>query len=713
MLKSVRMMRRSLALAIACFGLIACGDAAPPPAAPSVATGAPSAAPAVPAPPAPAPPNVDGTLVPRKVLFGNADHAAPRVSPDGRRILFIAPDQGVLNAWVAPASDPTAAKVVTHERTRPVREVRWAETSEHVLYQNDKGGDENFHVFVVDLKTGQEKDLSPYEGVRTDLQDTFDKHPTTVFVQMNKRDKKWMDPALIDIKTGKVTLLYENKEEFTEFLLDKDAKLRIAQKYNPDASAEVFLRSGAGKGAEWKSFAKVGREDTMTTATRWFNRDGKTLYMSDSRDRDTAAFVSVDVRSGKSTVLFEDPKSDVQGDIVDPKTMKPLAVMTNRERRVWHALDKSVQADIDALAQAAKGDITVLSQSRDGRRWTVSFLKDDGPTAFYLWDRNAKRASYLFSDRKDLQGLALAPMHPVVIPARDGLELVSYLTLPRSADPKATGKPSKPVPMVLLVHGGPWSRDQWGLNSNHQWLANRGYAVLSVNFRASTGFGKKFLNAGDHEWGRKMHDDLLDAVKWAVDAKVADPAKVAIMGGSYGGYATLVGLTFTPDVFACGVDIVGPSNLVTLLNSIPQYWAAAFNDFSMRIGNPRTDEGQQFLSSRSPLTKADAIKRPLLIGQGANDPRVKQAESDQIVKAMQAKGLPVTYVLYPDEGHGFQRPENRLSFFAVTEVFLAEHLGGSYQPYDAGGDDFQGSSMQVPAGSSNVYGLDAALSKKR
>ncbi|WP_394847121.1 S9 family peptidase [Pendulispora brunnea] len=702
------MIRRSLALAIACSALVACGDSAPPPAAPSAVVA--SAAPATPpAPPAPPPPHADGTLIARKVLFGNPDHAAPRVSPDGKRVLFIAPDQGVLNAWVAPASDPTAAKVVTHERTRPVREVRWAETSEHVLYQNDKNGDENFHVFVVDLKTGQEKDLTPYEGVRTDLQDTFDKHPTTLFVQMNKRDKKWMDPALIDIKTGKVTVLYEN-DGYQDFLLDKDAKLRIGQKYNADGSRDIFLRTGTGKNATWKSFIKVGREDAGTTDPLWFNRDGKTLYLRDSRDRDTAAFTAVDVGTGKRAVLFEDPKSDAQGDIVDPKTMKPLAVMTNRERRVWHALDKSVQADLDALAQVAKGDITVLSQSRDGRKWTVSFLKDDGPTAFYLWDRNTKRGSYLFVDRKYLQGLDLAPMHPVVIPARDGLELVSYLSLPRSVDPQETGKPSKPVPMVLLVHGGPWARDQWGLNSSHQWLANRGYAVLSVNFRSSTGFGKKFVNAGDREWGKKMHDDLLDAVKWAVDAKVADPKKIAIMGGSYGGYATLAGLTFTPDVFACGVDIVGPSNLVTLLNSIPPYWSAIFNDFVMRIGDPRTDEGKQFLMSRSPLSKADAITKPLLIGQGANDPRVKQAESDQIVKAMQAKSLPVTYVVFPDEGHGFQRPENRLSFFSVTEVFLAEHLGGSYQPE---GDDFQGSSMQVPAGASSVYGLEAALSKKR
>jgi dipeptidyl aminopeptidase/acylaminoacyl peptidase len=264
--------------------------------------------------------------------------------------------------------------------------------------------------------------------------------------------------------------------------------------------------------------------------------------------------------------------------------------------------------------------------------------------------------------------------------------------------------------MVLFVHGGPWARDQWGLNSYHQWLANRGYAVLSVNYRASTGFGKKFINAGDHEWAGKMHDDLIDAVQWAIGEKIADPAKVAIMGGSYGGYSTLIGLTFTPDTFACGVDIVGPSNLVTLLNSIPAYWTPMIAEFTHRIGDHRTEEGKKFLYERSALSRVDAIKKPLLIGQGANDPRVKQTESDQIVKAMRAKNLPVTYVLFPDEGHGFARPENRMSFYAVAEVFLAEHLGGKYLPT---GEDFQNSTIKVPSGAEHVFGLNEALSPKK
>jgi dipeptidyl aminopeptidase/acylaminoacyl peptidase len=331
---------------------------------------------------------------------------------------------------------------------------------------------------------------------------------------------------------------------------------------------------------------------------------------------------------------------------------------------------------------------------------------DNGPVHYYYYDRAKKKAQFLFTNRKELEGLSLAKMHPVVIKSRDGLDLVSYLTTPPGADPEGDGIPDKPLPLVLVVHGGPWGRDAWGYDSMHQWLANRGYAVLGVNFRGSTGFGKKFINAGNMEWAGKMHDDLIDAVQWAIEKRIAEPKHVAIMGGSFGGYATLVGLTFTPETFACGVDIVGPSNLVTLLKSIPPYWAPQVELFKKRVGDHTTEEGKAFLRKRSPLTYAKRIKRPLLIGQGANDPRVKQAESDQIVKTMQKKGIPVTYVLYPDEGHGFARPENRLSFFAVAEAFLAECLGGRFEPV---GNDLKGSTITVPVGTEYVPGLLSLL----
>jgi dipeptidyl aminopeptidase/acylaminoacyl peptidase len=337
-------------------------------------------------------------------------------------------------------------------------------------------------------------------------------------------------------------------------------------------------------------------------------------------------------------------------------------------------------------------------------------VQDVGPVRYYLYDRGAKKARYLFNNRPELEGLPLAKMHPVVIRSRDGLDLVSYLTLPAASDLDGDAVPDSPVPMVLLVHGGPWARDSWGFNPLHQWLANRGYAVLSVNYRGSTGFGKKFVNAANKEWAGKMHNDLLDAVDWAVERKIAQKDNVAIMGGSYGGFATLVGLTFTPDVFACGVDIVGPSNIRTLLETIPPYWAPAVAMWKSRVGDHTSAEGREFLDSRSPLTRVANIKKPLLIGQGANDPRVKQSESDQIVKAMQEKNIPVTYVLFPDEGHGFTRPQNRMSFFAVAEAFLGEHLGGKVEPI---GSDLKGASIEVPAGADQVPGLETAIEKTR
>jgi dipeptidyl aminopeptidase/acylaminoacyl peptidase len=358
------------------------------------------------------------------------------------------------------------------------------------------------------------------------------------------------------------------------------------------------------------------------------------------------------------------------------------------------------------LRKELKGDISVTSRTEDDRLWTVAVDPVVAPASVHLYDRNAKTLKQLYVSRPELVGAPLQPMYPVEIRSRDGLTLPSYLTLPPGSDADGDGVPASPVPMVLLVHGGPWARDDYGYNSYHQWLANRGYAVLAVNFRGSTGFGKAFISAGDLEWGRKMHDDLIDAVDWAVKRGVAPVDQVAIMGGSYGGYATLAGLTFTPTTFACGVDIVGPSNLETLLKTIPPYWVPLIEQFHQRMGNPNTPEGLALLKERSPLYKAGDIVRPLLIGQGANDPRVNQAESDQIVEAMKAKGIPVTYVLFPDEGHGFARPENNIAFNAVTENFLAGCLKGRAEPI---GETVKKSSAKVPVGVQHTPGLEAAL----
>jgi dipeptidyl aminopeptidase/acylaminoacyl peptidase len=526
-----------------------------------------------------------------------------------------------------------------------------------------------------------------------------------MLIGLNDRDARYHDIYRLNLLTGQRQLVQPNPE-FDGFITDDDFRIRFAMKTTPDGGSEL-LRAAEGK---WISFMKVAPDDVMTTSPVGFDKENNRLYMKDSRGRNTAALAVLDLATGEEKIIAEDAQADISGAMVHPTEKTIQAVASTYERKKWRILDPAIEGDLQYLRTVADGDIEVVDRTLDDSQWIVVFLLDDGPARTYRYDRAAKKAQFLFVNRQSLLRTTLSKMHPVVIPARDGLPLVSYLTLPPGSDKRATGRPDSPLPMVLLVHGGPWGRSNWGFDALHQWLANRGYAVLDVNFRASTGFGKAFVNASNREWGGKMHDDLIDGVRWAIEQKVANPNKIAIAGGSYGGYATLVGLTFTPDVFACGVDIVGPSNLVTLINSVPPYWKPQLDVFYTRMGDPRTEAGEQFLLSRSPLTFADRIKRPLLIGQGANDPRVKQAESDQIVQAMKAKNIPVTYVLYPDEGHGFARPPNRLSFFAVMEQFLSRVLGGRAQPI---GEDFKGSSITAPEGVEYLPGLKAALSGPR
>lgn len=673
-------------------------------------------------------------LIPRDVLFGNPDRAALRVSPDGRHLSFLAPVNGVLNVWVAPVENIGAAKPVTMDTGRGIHIYFWAYTSRNLLYLQDQGGDENWKVFVVDLVSGQAKDLTPVESIpgpdgkpmilpsgkpmrpKARIEQVSPRSPDTILVGLNARDPRYHDLYRVNIQTGERTLVQQNPR-FEGFVTDDDYRVRFAVRTTSDGGTEILRPvntsggspSAASGVSSWEPFQTIAMEDALTTHPMGFDQSGELLYMTDSRGRDTSALTSLDLRTGKTSLLAEDPRTDVAEVLEHPTSHTIQAVAFNYTRPEWKVLDPSVQGDMAYLKSAVPGDLLVTSRTLDDRLWTVATIVDDGPARFYLYDRTAKKATLLFTSRQALEGLPLAKMHPEVITSRDGLDLVSYLTLPMGSDTKQPGRPDRPLPMVLLVHGGPWARDVWGLNGEDQWLVNRGYAVLNVNFRGSTGFGKRFLNAGNREWAGKMHDDLIDAVNWAIREGIADQGKVAILGGSYGGYAALVGLTFTPDVFACAVDIVGPSNLVTLLNTIPPYWEPGVAMFTTRVGDYRTAEGQRFLESRSPLTFVDRIRRPLLIGQGANDPRVKQSEADQIVAAMQRRGIPVTYVLYPDEGHGFARPENRQSFNAVVEAFLGRHLGGRVEPI---GRDFEGSTITVPTGAEDVPGLRAALAAR-
>jgi dipeptidyl aminopeptidase/acylaminoacyl peptidase len=605
-----------------------------------------------------------------------------------------------------PADKLEEAEPVTADKKRGIRSYSWAYTSRHILYSQDKDGDEDFHVYRVDLDTKKTTDLTPLKKVRAEIEAVSHKFPTEILIGLNDRDPHFHDVYKLNLETGAKELVQKNTG-FTGFVTDDDYRVRFASKFTADGGNSYLKPDGKGG---WSDFLKIPMADSLTTAITGFDKTGDALYLLDSRGRNTSAVAVLDLKTGKQSVVAQDDRADAGGIIAHPTEKTIQGVSFTHERTRWEFKDDKVADDFKQLSRVADGDIGIASRTLDDQQWVVSFLMDNGPVRYYLYDRPTQKARFLFTNQKKLEGLPLQKMHPQVVKSRDGLDLVCYLTLPPGSDPKSLGRPADPVPMVLDVHGGPWGRDSWGFNPTHQFLANRGYAVLSVNFRGSTGFGKKFLNAGNREWAGKMHDDLLDAVDWAVKEKIAAADKVAIFGGSYGGYATLVGLTFTPDIFACGVDIVGPSNLVTLLSTIPAYWAPALQLFKDRVGDHTTEEGKKLLMERSPLSRADKIRKPLLIGQGANDPRVKQAESDQIVKAMQEKNIPVTYVLFPDEGHGFARPENRLAFYAAAEAFLARHLGGRYE---AIGDAFRGSTIQVPAGGSDVPGLEGKVPGKR
>ena len=641
-------------------------------------------------------------MIPRETLFGNPVRAAGQLSPDGKWISWLAPSNDVLNVWLAPADDTDAAKVMTNAIDRPIRQYFWAPDSRSLLYVQDKGGDENFLLYGIAVDTGRETTLTPFEKTRVQIVGGSDRYKDRLLIGLNNRDSRYHDVWLLHLGTGELAEVMRN-DGYAGFMADDDLTIRMAMKPNPAGGMDYFTVIGGNIADE--PFASTGLEDALTTSPAGYTTDGDTLYWLDSRGRDTAALIAQDTASGDKRTIAEDAHADIGGTLRDTKTGVVQAYCVNYLRNRWTGLDPTIAASLDFLDAQLEGDFGVASRTEADDRWIVGNDPLIAPAKAWLYDRGAGSLTELYTARPDLAGAPLQPMQTLELTSRDGLTLPTYLTLPAGVDATGAGIPYAPVPMVLLVHGGPWARDGYGFNAYHQWLANRGYAVMSVNFRGSTGFGKAFIAAGNLEWGCKMHDDLIDAVDWAIDRGIAAADKVAIMGGSYGGYATLAGLAFTPDKFACGVDIVGPSNLETLLKTIPPYWEPVIAQFHERMGNPGTEEGLQMLKERSPLYCADRIVKPLLIGQGANDPRVNQAESDQIVDAMKAKGIPVTYVLYPDEGHGFAKPANNIAFNAITENFLATCLGGRAEPI---GDTLRNSTAQIVEGREFVQGLDAA-----
>ncbi len=620
-------------------------------------------------------------LIPREVLLGNPVKASPRISPDGARLAYLAPsDKGVLNVWVRTIGKEDDGQV-TNDTHRGIRIHFWAEDGQHILYLQDIGGDENWHVYSVNLDTKVVRDLTPFQGIRAQGIMLDKNHPNEMLVGLNLRDRRVFDMHRVDLTTGAVVLDTVNPGDVVGWLTDPSFKIRGAMAQNPQ-DASTILRVRDSVEAPWRDLLTWPFGENGGGVD--FTADGKAMFVETSIGSDTTRLALVDTATGsEKKVLAVNPKADVGQVIVHRDTHVVQAVGFNYLTNEWTVLDETIKAEFEAIAKLQRGEFYLSGRDRADRTWIITFQSDDGPVSYYAWDRTAGKATFLFNNQPQLAAYTLAPMKPVVITARDGLELVSYLTLPVGVEPKN-------LPLVLNVHGGPWARDTWGYDAEAQWFANRGYATLQVNFRGSAGFGKKFLNAGNGQWGvGTMQHDLTDAVKWAIAKGIADPKRVCIYGGSYGGYATLAGLVFTPQLYACGVDIVGPSNIKTLFESIPPYWAPMKRQFVLRVGDAENDAE---LNRRiSPLFHADKVRVPLIIAQGANDPRVNIRESDQMVKAMRDKGLAVTYVVYTDEGHGFARPNNRLDFYGRTEEFLAKHLGGRAEPWK----EMAGSSASV------------------
>jgi dipeptidyl aminopeptidase/acylaminoacyl peptidase len=607
-------------------------------------------------------------LIPLAQFFDNPERALARLSPDGRWISYLAPDEGRMNAWVRPRVGEDGGRPVTRDRDRGVRAYFWSRDSRRLLYPQDRGGDENIHLMAaeVDGAAAADRDLTPWEGVRVGLVDLPRATPDRILITANRRDRSLFDVLRLDLRTGEVEGVAENPGNVVSWTADREGRVRAAFAQTPTGDGQVLVRDDEAD--DFRVLAEYANEDGGSPFA--FSPNGRELWAGSARGADRRRLVALDPATGTERVIDEDGEADLSGPIVSDRTGALLAAAYRRDRLVVHALDTAFGRDFARLRRLHPGDPSITGQDADETLWVASFDDDRDPGATFLFHRESGASEFLHRPRPWLRPEDLAPMTPVRIVARDGLVLRSYLTLP-------VGVPPRGLPMVLLVHGGPWARDAWGYDAEVQFLANRGYAVLQVNYRGSTGFGKAFTHAAEREFGGKMHDDLIDAVRWAVAEGVADPARVAIYGGSYGGYAALVGATFTPDVFAAVVSYVGPSSLVTLIRSFPPYWRPMLEASWYRfVGDPDDPAELAELEARSPLNRADAIRAPLLVIQGANDPRVTKVESDQIVAALRARGVDVEYLVKDDEGHGFVKPENRLEAYRAVERFLARHLGG-------------------------------------
>lgn len=618
-------------------------------------------------------------IIDRALFFGDPEISGSRLSPDGQFLSFIKPFNGTRNIWVKKADEPfSAARPITNDQKRPIGAYFWSRDSRYVLYSQDQGGDENFNVYAVDPAaapaTGQPvpaaRNLTDAKGARALIYSVPKGDPDTLYVGLNERDKAWHDLYKVTISTGARTLVRENTGKVSGWVFDEAGRLRLATRTTDSGSTEI-LRVDAD------ALAKIYECSVFETCQPVrFHKDGSQVYLITNKgDVDLIGLSLLDVATGKATLVESDPKKrvDLSDATFSDRTGDLVATQYEDERVRWYPKTPAFKADLAFVEKRFPGrDVAFQSSTADEQRWIVVAASDTDPGEVFVYDRTSKSLLPQYKVRETLPREQLAPMTAITYASSDGLEIPAYLTLPKGLAPRA-------LPLVVFPHGGPWGRDIWGYDTYAQFLANRGYAVLQPNFRASTGYGKKFLNLGNGKWGETMQDDITWGVKHLVDKGIVDVKRVGIMGGSYGGYATLAGVAFTPDVYAAGVAIVAPSNLLTLLDSIPPYWESVRTVFNVRMGDPSKAEDKARLMKQSPLNSADHIKTPLMVVQGQNDPRVKRAESDQIVIALRDRGFPVEYLVAPDEGHGFARPVNNMAMIASTERFLARHLGGRFQ----------------------------------
>lgn len=620
-------------------------------------------------------------LIDRKSFFGDPEISGAQLSPDGKFLAFRKPLNGIMNIWVKGIDEPmSAARPITEDKNRPILSYFWSQDSKYILFGQDKGGNENFRIYAVSptakvakgQKVPQAKDLTPYEKVQARIYAVPENNPNIMIVGLNDRDARFHDVYRINISTGERKLIYKNDRNVANWVTDLQGNLRLAEVSLPDGGTQINRIEG-------DKFVEVYRcKFGETCSPIRFHKNGKQVYMKTNQgdNVDLSRLILFNPQTKQVQIVDSDPekKVDFGAPIFSEQTEELIGTVYIGDKQRIYAKDKQFAADLAYLKKnLPDGELGLRSMTEDGRKMIVTLSSDIDPGSAYLFDRQGKKLSLLYQLLPELKRENLARMTPIRYTARDGLEIPAYLTLP-------VGKAERKLPVIILPHGGPWARDVWGYDPFVQFLANRGYAVLQPNFRGSTGFGKAFLNAGNKQWGTgAMQHDITDGVNYLIKQGITDPKLVGIFGGSYGGYATLAGLAFTPDIYAAGVSYVGPSNLITLLQSIPPYWEAGKAEFKLRMGDIDTPEGKEQLKRQSPLFSATNIKAPLMVIQGANDPRVKQAESDQIVSALRDLGRDVEYLLAQDEGHGFRKETNRLAVAAAMEKFFAEHLGGRYQ----------------------------------